>query len=203
MRQGLFKVWYLVIGIGLCANAAAEDYINQGLMPAFKFQKNANLLNPHLSSSLDNNALANVADQAETRSHSYEAIFYFPLHRRGVSIDLGVNFRLQEDPTYRVDQPNAYDQDWLNIDPSETRAMVHAAAVFDLPFKGFKAGVTGAYNPDPANGEYDYRAKLSYQWKSGLGLEGGWLHQQKPLEQQNFNDILDVQSLFLDMNYRF
>ena len=202
MRQGLFQVWCLVIGIGLCANVAAEGYTRESLLPAFKWQKNDNLLNPHLSSSLDNASASNT-QLTEPPLHNYDAIFYIPLHRPGVSVDLGVNFRLQEEQSNWADQTSTAMRDWLNINPYETKTLIHAAAVFDLPFKGLKAGVTGTYNPDLLNGEHDYRAKLSYQWKSGLGLEGGWQHQQKSLEQQNLNDALDMQSLFLDMKYRF
>lgn len=205
MRQGRLQTGLLVFGIGLAANAVAQDNTRDSLLPAFKLQKNANLLDPHLSSTLDGDVSARSKTQAgpEAKLRSYDAIFYYPLHTRGVSIDLGVNLRLQEDPSTLANQPSSFVRDWLNIDPDETRTLVHAAAVFDLPFSGFKAGVSGTYSPHLGISEYDYRAKLSYKWKNGLGLEGGWQHQQKALEQQNLYDTLDVQTLFLDMNYRF
>lgn len=206
MRYGLLQAGTLLLGMGLCVNAAAGDYTRDSLMPLFKLQKNETLLNPHLSSSLNTDTdvtATSSLSQPEAVLRSYDAIFYYPLHRRGVSIDLGLNLRLQEELPLQTDQAQAYHRDWLNIDPSETRTMVHAAAVFDLPFKGFQAGLSGAYNTDPDRQEYDYRAKLSYQWKNGLGLEGGWQHQQKSFDQQNFNDKFDVQTLFLDMKYRF
>jgi len=206
MRQGLLQVWFLLIGIGLTANVVAQDHSSESLPLSFKFQTNESLLNPQLSSTLvspSDTKTTSRSIQTDAKFRSYDAIFYYPLHRQGVSIDLGVNLRLQEEQPTQTDQVYAYEHDWLSIDPSETRTLLHAAAVFDLPFSGFKAGVSGTYNTDRANSEYDYRAKLSYKWKSGLGLEGGWQHQQISDEQQNFNDTLDVQTLFLDMKYRF
>lgn len=206
MRQGLLQVWFLLIGIGLVTPVAAQDDASEGRMPAFKFQLNDSLLNPQLSSTLHSPNEVKATHRstpAEAKFRSYDAIFYYPLHRQGVSIDLGLNLRLQEEQSAQTVPLHAYDRDWLSIDPYETKTMVHAAAVFDLPFKGFKAGLSGTYNPDLALSEYDYRAKLSYQWKNGLGLEGGWQHQQKSEQALNFNDTLDVQTLFLDMKYRF
>ena len=166
MRQGLLQVCYLLIGIGLSANVAAQEHTTDSLMPAFKFQKNEYLLNPGLSSNLNRypgSAATNSAARPETKLRSYDAIFYYPLHRQGVSIDVGLNVRLQEETLAQTDPANSYDQDWLHIDPYETKTLVHAAAVFDLPFSGFKAGVSGTYNTDRNNSEYDYRAKLSYK----------------------------------------
>lgn len=206
MRQGLLQVCYLWVGIGLAANVVAQDYTNENQAFAFKFQANESLLNPRLSSTLDSPSETKPSYrliQPDARLRTYDAIFYYPLHRRGVSIDLGVNLRLQQDSSAQIDQNYAYDQDWLNIDPSETQTLIHAAAVFDLPFSGFKAGLSGTYSADLADSEYDYRAKLSYKWRNGFGMEGGWQHQQKIYDQQNFNDTFDVQTLFLDMNYRF
>lgn len=203
MRQGLLQVGYILIGTWLSANIVAQEHTADSLVPALKFQKNDYLLNPGLSSRQDHrmsSSATGFAGRPDTKLQNYDTILYYPLHRKGVSIDLGVNLRLQEDQPAQV---NAHAQDWLSIDPYDTRPLVHAAAVFDLPFSGFKAGLSGTYNPDLNNTEYDYRAKLSYKWKSGLGLEGGWQHQQKTYEQQNFNETFDVQTLFLDMNYRF
>jgi len=206
MRQGLLQVWFLWVGMGLMVDASAQDQTTENLAPGFKFQKNESLLNPRLSSTLDSShdtKSIHRSIQGNTQANTYDAIFYYPLHRRGLSVDLGVNLRLQEEPSAQTNQASAYDQDWLNIDPSETRTLIHAAAVFDLPFSGFKAGVSGTYTPGLADSEYDYRAKLSYKWKSGLGLEGGWQHQQKSLEQDSLSETQDAETLYLDLNYRF
>jgi len=206
MRQGLLQVCFFMIGMGLTISVSAQDRVSDNRAPGFRLQKNDFLLTPRLSSTLesagDKKSTYRTVRQDAQKS-SYDAIFYYPLHRQGISIDVGVNLRVQEDRTTPIDQIYSYDQDWLSIDPGETRTMLHAAAVFDLPFSGLTAGLSGTYNADLENAEFDYRAKLSYKWKNGLGLEGGWLHQQKAFEQQNFNDTLDAQTLFLDMKYRF
>lgn len=207
MQRGLLQLGCFLLGIGVSAAAMAFDHRNENLAPGFKFQKNESLLQPRLSSTLGESHMDNDATsrsrRPDTRVDSYDAIFYYPLHRRGVSLDLGLNLRLQQDQFEQTEPAYSGQHDWLNIDPSETRPLIHAAAVFDLPFKGFKAGISGTYNPDLTDSEYDYRAKLSYKWRNGLGLEGGWQHQQNTYEQRQLNDRLDVQTLFLDMNYRF
>ena len=208
MRQGLFQLGCFFLAIGLSVNAVAQDHDNESLLPGFKFQKNESLLTPRMSSTLDSSTDSKPVyrlTSPETKSSSYDAILYYPLHRQGVSFDLGLNLRLQEDQSTTTAQPSPTSRDWLSIDPTETRTLLHAAAVFDLPFNGLKAGVSGTYNPDLTNTEYDYQAKLSYKWKSGFGLEGGWQHQQKSNDPLglNLNDGFDAQTLFLDMNYRF
>lgn len=204
MRHGLLKL-VLLFGIGMAANVQAQDQTRQSLLPSVKLQVNKDFLNPDLSSTLSSESDSQTSratnGTAEARLRRYDAIFYYPLHRKGVTFDLGLNIRLQE--IDKASQPHAYKEDWLNIDPEATRTRIHAAAIFDLPFDGLKAGVSGSYEPSIENFDYDYQAKLSYKWKNGFGLEGGWLHQQKPLEQQNLNDSLDEQTLFLDLNYRF
>ncbi len=204
MRQGRLQVWSFLFGIGLTVHVMAQDHHNESL--TFKFQTNESLLSPRLSSTqpdrLDHKTQYRLLP-TDTKKRHYDAILYYPLHRQGVSIDVGLNLRLQEEQSAQGDLSQGFDQDWLNIDTSETQALIHAAAIFDLPFSGFKAGLSGTYDANLNNFEYDYRAKLSYKWKSGFGMEGGWQHQQKSEEPQNFNDRLDVQTLFLDMKYRF
>lgn len=206
MRQGLLQVVFLLVGVGLTANAVAQDHTNENLGLAFKFQPNEFLLQPQLSSTLDNSNNSETSYrliQPDSQIRTYDAILYYPLNHRGVSIDLGVNLRLQEDHSAQTDQVYRNDRDWLNINPAETQTLIHAAAVFDLPYSGFKAGLSGTYKADLAESGYDYRAKLSYKWKNGFGMEGGWQHQQKTYDQLNAADTLDVQTLFLDMNFRF
>lgn len=207
MRKGLAHIGYIFLALGLSVSASAEERADEVPAFGFKFQKNDPILTPKLSSTLelsDSNPLEKSNSLNSRTKNSYDAIFYYPMHRQqGVSFDLGVNLRVQEEQHTDAELSYGGDRDWLNIDPSETRTMIHAAAVFELPFDGLKAGVSGTYDPGLHNSEYDYRAKLSYQWRSGIGLEGGWQHQQKSLEQQSLDENTDVQTLFLDMNYRF
>ncbi|MDH5444366.1 MAG: hypothetical protein OEY52_02350 [Gammaproteobacteria bacterium] len=205
MRQGLLQIGFLVLTMGWLNIASAQDHSREDLGPVFKLQKNENLLKPDLASTLKPDSSAGKihrSNGSESQLRTYDAILYYPLHRQGVSFDLGVNLRLQEDANQAY-LPLSQNQDWLNIDPTETRTRVHAAAIFELPFSGLKAGVSGTYDPNLDSQEYDYKAKLFYQWRNGFGLQGGWQHQQNPLELQNQNESQDVQTLFLDLNYRF
>ena len=204
MKQGMLILMLLVTGSGLAGHALAQDQDPSSGMPAFKFQKNDNFLNPNLSSTLKSDSSGSARNGTGTDSNlrSYDAIFYYPIQHRGVSLDVGLNLRLQEDSS-DASLPYAYDRDWLSIDPTDAKPRVHASAIFDLPFSGLKAGVSGSYGAGFDKQDYDYQAKLSYKWRNGFGLEGGWQHQQMSVEQQNLNETLDVQTLFLDLNYRF
>ena len=206
MRQGVLQIIFMSVGLGLSAQLAAQDQGSDAQTPGFKFQANTPLLDPRVFSSLDENRADSKARyrllQPDNRARSYDAILYYPLHRKGVSLDVGLNLRMQEESSNQTEF-QAFERDWLDIDPSETQTLIHAAAVFDLPFNGLKAGLSGTYNADLANTEYDYRAQLSYKWRNGFGMEGGWQHQQRLDEQQNFNESMDVQTLFLDMKFRF
>ena len=204
MRQGVLQIGLLILGIGVTASSQAQDNARESLFPAFKIQQNDFLLNPDLASHLSGEEDGPYKSRSGVNGspRSYDAIFYYPLHRRGVTIDLGVNIRFQEE-LGNSDPANSQQRDWLDINTTETQTRLHAGAVFDLPFDGLKAGVSGSYQPSIENLDYDYQAKLSYKWKNGFGLEGGWQHQLKSLDQQSLNEQLDVQSLFLDLNYRF
>lgn len=60
--------------------------------------------------------------------------------------------------------------------------LVHASALFSLPLKGLSAGIEGSHFDSDDKQIYDYRAKVSYEWREGFGLQGGWQHQQFNLE---------------------
>jgi hypothetical protein len=79
--------------------------------------------------------------------------------------------------------------------------MFYATALFDLPFDGMSASLEGSHLDSAQTRAFDYRAKLQYRWNSGLGLEGGWQHQQYSLDYGQPYPGLEYESkgLYLDL----
>jgi len=80
---------------------------------------------------------------------------------------------------------------------------LHAKALFDLPLTGFSAGLEGSHTGF-SDQLFDYRAQLRYEWGNGLGLQGGWQHQQMSLDlSEDTNTTFSSEGPYLDLNWRF
>ena len=221
MRPYQILILAFTLHIGMMTQAAARDYslTAESETAAIKFEliKHNNPLKPsaYNQNPLDVGPYTSQMEQYRSANY-YDALFYYPVHQRGgLNIDLGINLRFQEpnaDP-YR----SLGERHWLHNQGSETneypandfqlpnKTLVHAAALFDLPFEGLSAGVSGSHDGRLGNAEFNYSARLNYQWKNGLGLQGGWQHQQYSLDQTNLDDtsVVEDQRLFLDLKYKF
>ena len=219
MRPYQILILAFALHIAMMAEASARDYsLTAAETPAIKFQliKRNNALIPsgYNIAPPDADPYADQMEQYRS-SNYYDALFYYPVHQRsGLNIDLGINLRFQEPNTdpYRA---LGSDRHWLHDQITETseyrstefqlpsKTLVHAAALFELPFEGLSAGVSGSHDGRLENAEFNYGARLNYQWKNGLGLQGGWQHQQYPLDQINLDETIEDQRLFLDLKYKF
>jgi outer membrane protein len=128
-----------------------------------------------------------------------DATMYYQLLDNWVNLDLGINIK-------RIDGSFALTDSTSHQSKSFTKTipMFYGSAVFDLPFTGLSAGVEGSGVDYNNNRLTDYTAKISYEWDSGLGLEGGWRHQEYKLDNvsQVYSD-LKVKGPFLDLYYHF
>ena len=105
----------------------------------------------------------------------YDATWTYPLETKNVNIDLGVTLRhLSGFKSSSENIGNQYFQPELPL--------VHASALFSLPLKGLSAGIEGSHFDSDDKQIFDYRAKVSYEWREGFGLQGGWQHQQFNLD---------------------
>ena len=218
MRPYQILILAFALNIGTMVEASARDYSVTPDTAAIKFQliKRNNALIPsgYNIAPPDADPYAGQMEQSHS-SNYYDALFYYPVHQRsGLNIDLGINLRFQEQNTdpYRA---LGSDRHWLHNLSNETseyhssdfqlpsKTLVHAAALFELPFEGLSAGVSGSHDGRLENAEFNYSARLNYQWKNGLGLQGGWQHQQYPLDQTNLDETIEDQRLFLDLKYKF
>lgn len=174
----------------------AQDHESELVTPGLHFQFDKNAL--YLPNSVkQNNRASNLVQE-------YGATLSFPIKHKKVSLDLGLDFRFYDKHDLSLSGLPA--EQGFGVDLKELPIpMIYATALFELPFEGLSASVSGSHRNlgDQRNADYDFKAKLSFEWKNGIGLEGGWQHQQMNLEQSNDNDVFRMESLFMDMKYKF
>ncbi|GMR16494.1 MAG: hypothetical protein BMS9Abin31_0831 [Gammaproteobacteria bacterium] len=105
----------------------------------------------------------------------FDATWTYPWELKNFNIDLGVTLRHLsgfKNSTERLG----------NTRFQEVLPLLHASALFALPLKGLSAGIEGSHLDTSERQIFDYRAKVSYEWRKGFGLQGGWQHQQFNLE---------------------
>ncbi len=153
------------------------------------------LLQPHFASATTGASLPGEL----TGLRQHDAALSFPVVNKGMNLDLGLNIRFINGSAV---SHTAGRQQQRNF--SKAIPMFYAAALFELPFKGLSAGFVGRHSDSLINPSFDYRAKLSYEWAGGLGLEGGWQHQQYASDEVNQLQNKPVsKGLFLDLHLRF
>lgn len=209
MRKAALASTSLVLAGFLCvAGLHAEESADTAglLQPNFKFQHQLfssgksytrdELLrsDSHVSSSL----LLDTASSGYSQFNQYDATFSYPfLSRNGISFDLGINLRMvdAELKGQGIDQTGGH----INT----TLPMFYASALFNLPLEGMSASVGGSHMQYDEYFAFDYRAKLSYTWQNGFGLEGGWQHQRFNIDGTDVQADFEVKGPFLDLKYRF
>jgi len=136
----------------------------------FKFNHLANLQRADSGAEVaptSNNNLVNFSQ--------YDATWTYPWETTNMNIDLGVTLRhLSGYQIATENQGSNYFQKFLPL--------LHASALYSLPLKGLSAGIEGSHLDSNEYRIFDYRAKVSYEWREGFGLQGGWQHQQFNLD---------------------
>jgi hypothetical protein len=133
-----------------------------------------------------------------TQVEQFDARILYPLTSKGLEVGLGLNIRyIQGISNTTVN--GAQQKTHLE----STIPALHARALFDLPFQGFSAGLEGSHTGF-SDQLFDYRAQLRYEWTNGLGLQGGWQHQQMSLDLSEDTDTTFAsEGPYLDLNWRF
>lgn len=187
--------------------AAQDEDISGLLQPNFKFQ------HQHLSNGKSysrdemlrgnffNNQNVLLSDKGSSFSgdiNQYDATISYPFSSHNVvSFDLGINLRFvdAELKGQNLDQAGAH----INT----TLPMLYASAFFNLPFKGMSASIGGSHLQYDDYFAFDYKAKLSYTWENGFGLEGGWQHQRFNIDSPDVQADFESKGPFIDLKYRF
>lgn len=161
--------------------AVAEDKSGMGDMlfaPQFQFQQ------------------SDSQNHVKARLNQYDATLSYPWRSEGISVGVGMNLRLIEG-----DIRNSFET-YQSI--NTTMPMFHASASFELPLQGMQASVSGSHMDYEQWRAFDYRAKLSYQFDSSLGVQGGWQHQQLHLDTgPDTRSQFENKGPFLDLFWRF
>jgi len=186
------------------AEGEAVDISNL-LQPRFQFQhQTINIGNGHTSIADENvtdAAASHWSDRRPTVSghlEQFDATIAYPFSRnKVVNFDLGVNIRFIDADL----KTQAIEQQTKRI--NATLPMFHASALFNLPYDGLSASLGGSHIEYEQYRAFDYKAKLSYSWQNGFGLEGGWQHQQLNIDGSDFQTEYELKGPFLDLKYRF
>lgn len=127
----------------------------------------------------------------------YDATWTYPWEIKNINIDLGVTLRHLSG--FKNSSENIGDRYFQQVLP-----LVHASALFSLPLKGLSAGIEGSHLDSDNNQIFDYRAKVSYEWRKGFGLQGGWQHQQFNLDNATDTGAnFEKKGLYLDFYLNF
>ena len=130
----------------------------------------------------------------------YDATFFYPFQSGKFNFDLGVNIKFINGLTENSDKFGTVTTQAYNA----TLPMMYATALYELPWKGLSAGIEGKHMVFDSSTAYDYKAVLSYQSRSGFGLNGGWQYQQLHLDAfQNITTNSETEGPFVDFFYNF
>jgi len=133
-----------------------------------------------------------------SRVNQFDATIAYPFSVRDrVNFDLGVNIRFIEGDFAALNLNQA------NYRITTALPMFYANALFDLPYDGLQASFGATHLEYDQYSALDYRAKLSYTWANGFGLEGGWQHQQFSIDNSDVQAQFENKGPFLDFKLRF
>ena len=157
---------------------AAVALLSSVFSPSINAQQSEPLLNfkfNHLSN-IQNNVDASQTVQSVNNTAvnfaQYDATWTYPWEVKNMNFDLGLTLR------HLSGFKNVEDETIGNGYFQTTLPLVHASALFSLPLKGLSAGIEGSHLDLSNHQVFDYRAKVSYEWRKGFGMQGGWQHQQ-------------------------
>jgi len=134
----------------------------------------------HLTN-ISGNGLEQTSQLAPSKNSSklefaqFDATWTYPWETKNMNIDLGVTIR------HLSGFKNATESTAISRF-QEVLPLIHASAFYALPLKGLSAGIEGSRLDSTTRQVFDYRAKVSYEWRKGFGMHGGWQHQQFKLD---------------------
>ena len=205
--MGTLKTQIAIILFSIPVLAWSGDVVEQEMPQAqFRFQHQSLSIGSQFQ---DERFRRDEVATAQTRSlfqsddlfgqmNQYDATFSYPFHsHKNLNVDLGVNLRFIDGDLIQNDL--AQSQVHLNA----TLPMLYANALYSLPNSGLSASIGASHFEYDQYYALDYKAKLSYQWQSGFGLEGGWQHQQFSIDGADIQAEIENKGPFLDFKYRF
>lgn len=130
----------------------------------------------------------------------YDATISYPFQRGKFNFDLGLNIKFINGITESADDLGVVSSQSYNA----TLPMMYGTALYDLPWKGYSAGIEGKHMVFDSSTAYDYKAVLTYQSRNGFGLNGGWQYKQLHLDAfQNITANSETDGPFVDVFLQF
>jgi hypothetical protein len=200
LKGSLISALFLLPAMAMAGEIDAPE--QNLLLPTFQFQHQSITLGSSPSReglpAAGSRQLYDSANSTQGQVNQYDAMITYPFGQRdqAVNFDLGVNIRFIEAGLRNQDLDKT---EHLNM----ALPMLHATALFNLPFKGLTASVGGSHTEYEQYRAYDYKARLNYSWDNGFGLEGGWQHQQFSIDGSDSQTRFETQGPYLDLKYRF
>ncbi len=187
----VFSVLFLVTG--LAGEVRADE-------PALRWQVDYKQVRmDELGRQIITPEFMSLSPETGTQFEQLDARILYPLRQLGLRMDLGLHLRHIEGYANTAGAAMASTRTTLNT----TIPSFYASALFDLPFQGLSAGFEGSRS-GLSDRLFDYRAKLQYRWRNGLGLQGGWQHQQMILDPElDAGPVLTNYGPYLDLHWQF
>ena len=159
----------------------------------FKFNHLSNIQN-----NVDASQAVQPANNTAVNFAQYDATWTYPWEVKNMNFDLGLTLR------HLSGFKNVEDETLGKGYFQTTLPLVHASALFALPLKGLSAGIEGSRLDLSNHQVFDYRAKVSYEWRKGFGMQGGWQHQQFNLNNAtNAGADFEKNGPYIDLYLKF
>lgn len=120
----------------------------------------------------------------------YDMTLTYPWVSQNINVDLGLTVR--------------HLSEFKNKPYQSTLPLLHASALYNFSPNGLSAGIESNHAGSTNNRLFDYKAKVSYEWRNGFGMQGGWQHQQFNLDKAaaTLNDY-ELRGPYLDIYLNF
>lgn len=155
-----------MIFFALLALLFSGSVIAQDDVPLLNFKFNHLSVLNSLAASADSrdSGFGDSESSDPAKVSQYDMTLSYPWLSNKVNIGLGLTLR--------------HISKFKNNESQSTLPLFHASALYNFSFRGLSAGLEGNHAGSVKNRLFDYKAKVSYEWRKGFGMQGGWQHQQ-------------------------
>jgi len=162
------KIKIFILSILLLSGQAIAQHNEPLFNFKFNHQTNSNAKNIFISES------DKVTHQEAIKFSQFDASLVYPWQNEVVNVDFGLTLRHLS---------GVENKNFSHTRFYKTLPLLHASALFNTKLKGLSAGIVGSHFDSKKNQVLDYRAQVSYEWRKGFGLQGGWQHQRFNLDK--------------------
>lgn len=162
------KIQTLILSILLLSGQAIAQHNEPLFNFKFNHQTNGNAKNLFIPEN------DKATHHEAIKFSQFDSSLVYPWQNEIVNVDFGLTLRHLSG----VENKNSSRAQFYTTLP-----LLHASALFNTKLKGLSAGLVGNHFDSKKNQILDYRAQVSYEWRKGFGLQGGWQHQRFNLDK--------------------